>query len=415
MNLTKIFKATAAALAVFCFASCGEKNTYVAPPPPQVDAQPPLERDITVYREFQGRTEAFARYEVRTRVTGFLKSIDFKDGLYVKVGDPLFTIDPIQFQAAVDSAEGELAKAKAQHQLAKTNFEKREQASKSGAVSKIDVAAAKAEMEVAEAEIGISEAALTNAKEELGYTKLYSKINGRVSRRLVDVGNIVSGTEGTLLATVVQDDPIYVSFDVSERDILDNLSGRPSADRAGVKEELLALELKLTKADGTPYGTAGQFHSLDNEVDPGTGTIEVTTLFENDESALAAGLSVRVGIPVNLEGATIIPRSVLQRDVGGDYVLVVGEGNKVERRNVSLTEYTLGELIVIDKGLAGSDKVIVSNLQRVRPGAEVAPTDIPAPSIEAAEPAPAPAPDTPPAPAPETPAPEPEPAGDGQG
>ena len=108
MNLTTIFKPTAAAAAVFCFASCGEKNAYVAPPPPPVDAQPPLVQDLTVYREFQGRTEAFARFEVRARVTGFLESVEFKDGQYVKQGDPLFTIDPIQFQAAVESAEGSL-------------------------------------------------------------------------------------------------------------------------------------------------------------------------------------------------------------------------------------------------------------------------------------------------------------------
>ncbi len=376
--------------------SCSEKNAFVAPPPPEVDVQTPIVRTTTVYREFPGRTEAFARAEIRARVQGFLQAAEdgpflFSPGQYVEKGTHLFTIEPDQYDAALKTAEADLAKANADLGIATTALEMRRNA-KPGAVSQIDIETALAEEKRAQALLAIAEAAVTDAERNLAYTEVKTDMAGRVSRSLVDPGNLVGASEPTLLTTVVQDDPIYVNFEVSEREVLPFLKDRPNEEAPVVSDsEKKEHRPKLVFSNGEPYtGGDGMFDFVDTTVNPDTGTMKIRAIFENDQRMLADGLFVRVRVPEELPQAVLIPRLAIQRDLGGSYVLLVGPGNKVERRVVIPTSFNVAPTgsqaeaptyRIIEPfnaeagtGLKADDRVIVSNLQKARAGIVVKPT-----------------------------------------
>ncbi len=354
-------------------AGCGERNTFVPPPPPQVDVVNPEIGDVTVYVEFPGRTDAFSRAEIRARVKGFLKARNYDPGKYVKEGDLLFEIEPEEFEAAVLAAEGQLKAAEAQQGIADTNLARRKQASQSGAVSKIDVESAEAEAKAAAAQVEVARAALADARRALTYTRVQSPINGRASDSFVDVGNLVGADGPTLLTTVVQDDPIFVRFEGNERDALDKLENRPKDGRPGYTDDFKGVKVRLTLSDGRIYEQSGQMDFIDNEVDPATGTIKARAVFPNPDASLASGLFVRVGLPETIENAITVPAAAVQRDLGGDFVVVVGEGNIAQRRPVKPTRFQVEGKAVIASGLTAEDRVVVSNLQRARPGVEVNP------------------------------------------
>ena len=384
-------------LPILCLVACGEKNTFVAPPPLEVEVISPQIGPVTVYLEMPGRTVSYARAEVRARVKGFLEEVKFSPGKTVKKGEVLFTIEPEQFQASLATAKGQEAKALADLEIATTNYEKRKQASATGAVSAIDVAAAEAEMKAADALVKIAQAEVADADRDFGYTRIISPIDGRVSKSEVDVGNLVGADGATLLTTVVQDNPIFVEFEVNERDILKHLPMRRLKDEGEGAKEREAIPVRLTLSDGNTYPVEGQLDFLDNAVDPNTGTIRARAVFDNPEEALTSGLFVRVGIPLPRFAAADakairVPAEVVQRDLGGSYVLVAGEGGRVERRPVETTGFREGSDQVLESGLTAEDQLIVSHLQKVRAGAVVVPKskgETPA-AAPAAEPAKAP-------------------------
>lgn len=388
-----------AGLILILLPACGEKNTFVPPPPLQVEVITPQVGPVTVYLEMPGRTVSFARAEVRARVKGFLKEIKFVPGRPVNAGDPLFTIEPEQFEAALETAKGQEAKARADLEIATTNYEKRKQASASGAVSQIDVAAAEAEMKASAAAVKIADAAVRDAGRDLGYTSVTAPMDGRVSKSEVDVGNLVGADGATLLTTVVQDHPIYVEFEVNERDILKELPKRKRMDDGSIPSNE-KIPVRLTLSDGSTYPSEGRLDFLDNAVDPNTGTIRARAVFENPEGALASGLFVRVGIPIPRYAAADskairVPAEVVQRDLGGSYVLVAGEGGRVERRPVETTGYREGSDQVLASGLTAEDQLIVTHLQKIRAGAVVVPVpkgSLPAQPAAPAKPGAAPAP-----------------------
>lgn len=386
-------------LASFLAASCAPENAYVAPPPPEVDVAEPDIRDTTVFLEFPGRTEAFETVEIRARVQGFLKKKLFQPGQYVTTTMQLFTIEPEEFDAAVTAAQGNLDKAKADFELAKTNAEKqRDVFEKSAAVSEINVLSAEAEMEGAAATTTIRLAELKDAVRNLGYTKIFSPSSGRVSRNFVDPGNLVGASDPTLLTTVVQDDPVFVNFEVSERAILPYLKKRPGEGEKELRTTVTKDSLELVLSNGEKYSlkdsngkplkdsnddeisVKGNFDFLDNAIDPNSGTMQVRAIFDNKEGELASGLFVRIRIPQPMEQAVHVPRLAVQRDLGGSFVLVVGEKNIVERRIVVQTQFTYDDLVIIEPrneeentGLSAGERIVVSNLQRARAGIAVAP------------------------------------------
>ena len=388
------------------FTGCGQKNTFVAPPPPEVDVQKPLIEDTTIYLEVPGRTRAFSRVEIRARVKGFLLSREFHPGDLVKEGQILFKIDPSQYITAENAAKAKLDDANANLKRATTEWEKKKIAAEKKAVAEIEVLAAEADAKMAAAGVEMAQAALDAAELDLSYTEVLSPIDGRVSRDLVDQGNLVGATDPTLLTTVVQDNPVYFNFEVNERTILPFLkkrpdSGTPKTGELGAKK----ADLKLTLSDGTDYPVMGKFDFIDNAVDEESGTIKVRAVFENAEGNLADGLFARISLPETIKGAVLVPKPAIQRDLGGSYVLLVGAENKVERRVVIPTPFSVGLNRVIkpfdeetNSGVKPEDRIIVSNLQRARAGIEVAPKEMEAEKASA-EPAPEPKPD--PAPKPE--------------
>ncbi len=363
--------------ALLGIAGCGKPNEFVAPPPPAVDVMSPIVKDVLVHIDFPARTEASLRVEIRARVRGFMKTMDFEAGQYVKKGQQLFTIEKEEYEAAVATANGNLSQAIAELELKKTEYTRKDNVfKKNQAVSELDVLKAEAEVKVAEAVIEINKAALSNAKRELSYTNITAPMAGRISLQEVDQGSLVGASDPTLLTNVIQDNPIYVNFDINERQLLPFLERLRSQE--GKKPKATEKELRLILSDGTEYSGKGKFNFIDNAVNTNTGTVKVRAEFKNEEGSLAAGLFVRIGIPKKIEKAVLIPEMAIQRDLGGSYVLLVGDANKVERRNVKPTEFSEGDLKILEPfdeasnlGLKPDDRVVVSNLQRVRAGIEV--------------------------------------------
>ncbi|MEM6915800.1 MAG: efflux RND transporter periplasmic adaptor subunit [Verrucomicrobiota bacterium] len=364
---------------------CGKQNQFVAPQPPEVEVQNPIIEDTTVFTEFAGRTEAASRVLIQARVKGFLKSIEFQEGQFVEEGDLLFTIEPEQFEAAVRTAEGNQAKAKADLEIAIANYKRRKQASATGAVSELDVLAAEADQKAAEAAVSIAEANVMDAKRDLSYTGIHAPMSGRISDSRVDQGNLV-GVDATLLTEIVSVKPTYVNVEFSERDILPYLQFMPNeTNPEGVRrqdrpEALLDLELVLS--DGRSHDEVGHFDFIDNTVDPESGTIRARALFPNKEGALADGLFGRLRVPETVENAVKIPSNVIQRDLGGSFVMLVGPENKIIRRSVTPSRYSEGTLKIIEEydeeantGIRPDEKVVVSNLQRAREGLVVNPVE----------------------------------------
>ncbi len=364
-------------LVVIGLCGCGEKNVFQAPPPPPVTVQRPVVKEVTTYKAFTGRAEAVDTVDIRARVRGFLKSVDFEPGQPVRAGDPddpedrgnlLFTIEPEPFVAAVNAAKAELAQGEAARDLAKVTLDRAKVAFDSGAVSELEMAEREAQLDGAQAAVDAAQAKLEQVDIDLSYTVIRTPISGRISRERVDVGNLVGANEATLLTTVVQDDPIYAYISVSERDLLSYIKdGRPR-DRQGSKKTRGLLQL----ANGTTYEHDGVLDFAEPRVDPTTGTLEVRATFPNPDGKLYPGLFVRVLVPDVTGEQMLVPEVAILRDLAGDYVLVADGQNVVQRRNVELADKVDTDRVVTS-GLEASDRVIVNGIQRAIPGNPVDP------------------------------------------
>ena len=351
-------------------AGCGQKNVFEPPPPPAVTVQRPIQREVTLYEDFVGRTDASETVEIRARVKGFLETVEFEPGQIVRKGDPLFTIEPESFEATVASATAELAQTTAARKLAYATLKRAEVAYAKDAVSDLEMMERRAQLDAAEAAEQRAQAKLDNTKLDLSYTKIHAPIKGRVSREFVTIGNLVGANEATLLTTIVKDDPIHAYFNINERDLLPYLEHRRTDDRPDRAE----VPARLQFSDGRDYEHEGEIDFADNTVDPLTGTIHVRAVFANPVGALIPGLFVRVLLPQEKREVTMVPELALQRDLIGQFLLVVNDENVVERRDVALGQ-RLGELRIIESGLEGSDRVIVKGLQRARPDITVVPDE----------------------------------------
>lgn len=354
--------------------ACEEENTYVPPPLPKVTVARPLIQEVTEYLDFTGTTAAFAQVEVPARVPGVLVSVHFEPATPVSEGDMLFTIDPEEYEAHVQAAETELAQAEAREIETGKTLQRSETLAERGNVSQAKVDEAQADFASAKAEVLVRKANLTRARINLGYTELKAPISGRVGRNLVDVGNLVGQGETTLLTDITTYDPIYVYFDVNERDLLRvmSISRNEDADdgRAG-KREPTPLELGLANETGYPHSGVTDF--AESQVDPDTGTLRVRGVFDNPgrQPLLFPGLFARIRVPIaKRPDMPLVTGRAIGFDQSGQYVLVVNAENVVEKRSVALGS-TVDGLQVVESGVEANDLVVVNGLQRAREGIEV--------------------------------------------
>ena len=268
---------------------CRQAPEVAPPPPPEVTVATPIQKDVTVFQEFVGSTEAYRSVNIRARVQGFLDEMHFEPSAFVRKGELLFVIEPEPYEAQRDRAAAGLKAAEAGLARAESDLDRLEQAVRTNAVSQQEVTRARAERDQASAAMLQAEAELTNAEIQLEYTTVESPIDGLVSRNYVDLGNLVGAGEATLLTTVRQIDPIYAYFEVSERFIAQALDERGGHQGPGQTRETSATLL----LDETGLEIEGQLDSLENTVDTGTGTIRVRGIFPNSDARVFPGFFVR--------------------------------------------------------------------------------------------------------------------------
>jgi RND family efflux transporter MFP subunit len=377
----------AVALASALLAGCAG-NQYEAPPPPDVTVAHPVERDVTTYGEFTGRTVAVESVDVRARVQGILQQMAFKPGTDVAQGALLFVIEPTLYEARAQQAEAELSGAEARSRAATEQLAITEEIFQRKAGSKADLVAKTQARDEARAAVERARADLTAAKLDLSYTHIYAPIAGRIDRNYVDVGNLVGAGDATRLATIVREKPIFVYFSVSERELLTHPELLDTGAPAG--GEPIRVYLGLGDENGFPREGTLDFTS--NRVDPSTGTIELRAVFPNKDGRIVPGLFIRVRVPFFRGPGLLVPDAAIQADQNGRYLLVVGKDDVVEQRSVE-TGPVDGDLRVIISGLSKNDRVVVRGLQRARPGAAVKPnvqeiTTSPSPAATSAAQAP---------------------------
>jgi membrane fusion protein, multidrug efflux system len=355
---------------------CGSRNTFVPPPPPKVVVAQPLQQPVTLFIFLTGNTAAYRTANLVARVQGYLESIDYKDGAAVKQGTLLFGIERDTYQAQLDQATAQLAKdqsvlAQAQVNLARYQTLERQKS----------IAAQQAQdqgfvVEQNKATVGIDQANLQTAKINLGYTSVTAPFDGIVTAHQVDIGNLVGGSGPTTLATIVQTNPIYVNFTVSEPQFLairksNAESGRPANTSDLTYLSTIPVEIGLQDEDGYPH--KGHLDYVSPQVDPATGTVAVRAIFDNNNHALVPGLFVRVRGPIGHQDKALLTRSdAIGTSQEGSYVLVVGPDNVVQRKIVK-TGQPQGQLVIIESGLSPTDWVVTEGIQQAFPGAKVEP------------------------------------------
>ena len=370
----RLLRGSAIPACALLLAGCGgAKNAYVPPPPPKVQVAQPLQRPVTEYLELTGNTAAFASVDLVARVQGFLTSIDYVDGANVKKGQQLFGIERDQYQQQLDQAQATLAANQATLEYNTAEYNRQATLARQDFASQATAQQWKANQDQAAAQVMSGKAAIELAKINLGYTNVQAPFDGVVTNHLVDVGALVGYSGPTKLATIIQTDPLYVYFTLSEPQILSiqrNLAKHGVALRTSHLSDV-PVEIGLQGEEGYPH--KGHMDYASPQVDFATGTLTARAIFDNKDNALLPGLFVRVRTPIAQENKALLTRNdAIGTSQEGSYVLVVGPDNVVERRVVT-TGVRDGQLRVIELGLKPDDWVVTEGVQRAFPGAKVDP------------------------------------------
>ncbi|NJL08244.1 MAG: efflux RND transporter periplasmic adaptor subunit [Methylacidiphilales bacterium] len=324
-------------------------------------------RPVAQQADFVGRVEAIDRVDVRARVKGFLWEVRFKEGDAIKAGDPLYTIEKGQFQAAVDQSQGALERAKAALTLASLQRARAEDLYAKKVGTEVARDQTVAEETSAKGAVLSAEADLANANINLGYTDITSPISGKVGRTIITKGNVV-GPDSGVLTTIVSQDPMYITFPVSQRDFL------RAAERGG-RPDLQGIKVLIRFADGKLYDQVGQINFINVTVDRSTDTVLARASIPNPRGALIDGQFVQVELEAaKPEERVVVPQAALIADQQGLYVFIVEDGKAVVRRIKAGSE--VGSDVVISEGLTGGELVVVQGLQGLRPGASVRATPV---------------------------------------
>jgi RND family efflux transporter MFP subunit len=360
-----------AAASVAVLAGCEDKNTFVAPPPPKVDVATPVQRPVTRYIEATGNTAPIKSVDLVARVQGFLQSIDYQDGSFVKQGTQLFLIEPETYKLKVEQAQAAEVGAQATLKQAEADFKRQFELVQRQAVSQSTLDTSTSTRDNAQASLQQAQVNTRLAEVNYGYTKVSAPFDGIVSAHLVSVGELVGVSSPTQLASIVAMDPIYVNFTVNEQDVL---RIRAEATRRGLTPaDMKQFPIQVGLQTETGYPHEGKLDYVSPTLNQSTGTLAVRGLVPNDKRVLLPGYFVRVRVPFDQEkSALLVPDTALGSDQGGRYVLVANADNVVEQRKVQIGPVDNG-LRVIESGLKPEDRVVIAGLLRVIPGQKIDP------------------------------------------
>ena len=359
------------AIAAFTLLSACEQNSFVPPPPPKVEVAVPLQRSITRYLEATGNAAPIKNVDLVARVQGFLQSINYKDGAFVKEGTTLFTIEPETYKLKLEQAQAAEVGAQATLKQAEADFKRQSDLVQRQVVSQATLDTSTSSRDNAQANLQQARVNTRIATVNYGYTNVVAPFDGIVSAHLISVGELVGASSPTQLATIVQLDPIYVNFTVNEQDVL---RFREEARRRGLTASDIgqfAVEVALQTETGYPHN--GKLDYVSPTINQSTGTLAVRGILPNPDRVLLPGFFVRVRVPIDKQqDALLVPDVALGSDQAGRYVLVVNGDNVVEQRKVQ-TGPLEGGLRVIETGLKADDRVVTTGLLRAIPGEKVDP------------------------------------------
>jgi membrane fusion protein (multidrug efflux system) len=366
-----------ATLGVAAFALLTASCKKTPPPPaapPEVYVAPVIQQDVPVYLELVGQTQGFQDVEIRARVEGWLETVNFREGSFVRKGNLLYQIDQKPFQATLAGARAEVATAQARLEKADNDVTRYTPLVAKQAVSQMELDNARSAQDAARSQVEAAKAAVEQATLNLGYTRIYSPIDGLIDITKVKPGNLVGRGEPTLLTTISQIDPIIFEVGVTEADYL--RVAKQNQKRTGAQPRLSGIQLTLS--DGTVYSQRGRVGTIERTVDPTTGTLGAQLWFPNPEFILRPGSYGKARIRVDTKPqALLVPQRAVQELQNLYSVAVVKPDNTIEFRNVTVGP-RVDTLWVIEKGLHAGDKVVAEGLQAVRDGIRVRPKPLPA-------------------------------------
>ena len=359
------------AVAAMGILSACEQNTFVPPPAAKVDVAVPLQRSFTRYLEATGNTAAIKNVDLVARVQGFLQSINYKDGAFVKEGTPLFTIERDTYKLKLEQAQAAETGAQATLRQAEADYKRQQELVQRQAVSQATLDTSTSTRDNAQANLLQAQVNTKIAAVNYGYTNVAAPFDGVVSAHLASVGELVGASSPTQLATIVALDPIWVNFNVNEQDVL---RIRTEARRRGMTvDDLRQLPIEVGLQTETGFPHKGRLDYAAVTLNQATGTLPVRGVLPNSDRALLPGFFVRVRVPIDQEqNGLFVPDVALGSDQSGRYLLVVNSENVVEQRKVRVGPQE-GELRVIEEGLKADDRVVTAGLLRAIPGQKVDP------------------------------------------
>lgn len=371
LSLRKLLAMAVALATALAVGACGDKNTYVPPPPPKVELALPLKQTVEQYLLSTGSTAAVNSTILVARVPGFIQEINYKDGDTVKAGTVLFVIEPKPYELSLEQAKAGQASAAASTSQADADYQRQSElaAQKISSQATLDQSTANKQAAVAkqkQADVDVEQAQLN-----LGYTEVKAPFDGIVTAREVSLGQYVGAGSATSLATIVQLDPIYVNFTVSETDV-QRIRANIRA-RGMTPEDLKKVPVEVGLQTEAGYPHTGTLDYATPNIAAATGTLPIRGVLDNAKRQLLPGYFVRVRVPLASQpDALLVPDHVIGSGQGGRYVLVANKDDVVDQRNVELGQQ-VGDLRVITKGIEANDRVLISGLMSVVPGQKIEP------------------------------------------
>lgn len=389
MRLSVLYSATILAVAALFIVGCRPKGLESGNVEPvTLTVSRPIMREITDFRIFTGTTAAVESVDIQARATGYLIKLPFEEGSEVKTGELLAEIDPRPYEAKLEAAQGQVAVAEAQRELAQKEDDRSKaiRAQNAGAVSQQELDIREAKLEEAIASVQAAKANMAEYKLDLEFTKVYSPIDGRVSRYYLTVGNLVTQNT-TLITTVVSQDPIYIYFDIDEQTMLQVLRSMYSGETPSAKSREIPITAALQGETDFPHH--GTIDFANNEVDSSTGTIVVRGVFHNPANEagvrmLLPGMFVRVKLPIGKpHNMPLIAEKAIINDQGQTFVYAIDDKDVVQYRRIQLGRMTQDGLWSVAEGLAPTERVVVSGTQFAQAGERFKMEEIPMPTTQA--------------------------------